>query len=496
MAQPFKVIKKTLKVDEAFNFIKEFDKTVHPYTDVIYRPKDVKKSTVLTLKENLAISGKPVKDYVQYDAVNKPRNKKQLRNLNYFINKNKRFTTDSICNIHVMHLTLNWPCKVITIPNLNVIGLDSDLLIEFNRLKKAATAQICLEYDTTFNSTGYYVSVSLDFKENCFVVTDCETGIRNAIKSSFPKIKLLTCNSSSVCPEIISDSSQNSSNTSQLNSNSDQNSSNASQLNSNKDQKSSDASQLNSKLIYELNLKTQDTDEINLKAESINKSLLSSTTLLEPYDPFNLDSSIIDADNDLDSNEVVSSKICVNMAFEAVLEPISFKSSLNSKVYRALAYVKNNKVKHNIVLGIYQVIDEQNICNQIIPSTIGKTTKYACSCIERLNCVHILAVEKSNDKDIENLAKYPKAKMDDLVKANNNNQLSGRKKRGHEKNSKPNENKIIDSLRALSVNEQKFPPGKISKQKKAQIKKFILSAKINMLEIVFKKTTLIEADYL
>ncbi|CAF1075346.1 unnamed protein product, partial [Brachionus calyciflorus] len=34
-------------------------------------------------------------------------------------------------------------------------------------------------------------------------------------------------------------------------------------------------------------------------------------------------------------------------------------------------------------------------------------------------------VEKSNGKDIENLTKYPKAKMDDLVKANNNNQLSG-----------------------------------------------------------------------
>ncbi|CAF1114017.1 unnamed protein product [Brachionus calyciflorus] len=84
----------------------------------------------------------------------------------------------------------------------------------------------------------------------------------------------------------------------------------------------------------------------------------------------------------------------------------------------------------------------------------------------------------------------------DLVKANNKNQLSRRKKRGHEKNSKPNENKIFDSLRALSVNEQKFPPGKISKQTKAQIKKFILSAKINMLESVFKERTLIEADFL
>ncbi|CAF0905897.1 unnamed protein product [Brachionus calyciflorus] len=320
----------------------------------------------------------------------------------------------------------------------------------------------------------------------------CNLG-ESVLKSQFAHMKLSsstfikirdTLNPTKICEEIknISDSSQNSSNTSQLNSNSDQN--------------NSDASQLNSKLIYELNFKTQDTDEINLKTESIKKPLLSSTTLLEPCDSDNLDNSIIDADNGLYSNEVVSSRFCVNMPCEAFLEPIRFKSSLNSKVYRALAYVKNNKVKHDIVLGIYQVIDEQNICNQITPSTIGKTTKYACSCIERLNCVQILAVEKSNGKNIENLAKYPKAKMDDLVKANNNNQLSGRKKKGHEKNSKPNENKIFDSSTALSVNEQKFPPGKISKQKKAQIKKFILSKKINMLESVIKKRTLIEADYL
>ncbi|CAF1053228.1 unnamed protein product [Brachionus calyciflorus] len=80
----------------------------------------------------------------------------------------------------------------------------------------------------------------------------------------------------------------------------------------------------------------EDTDEINLIAESINKSLMFSTTLLEPYDPDNLGNSIIDADNDLDSNRVVSSKICVNMSYEAVLEPFRPKSSLNSKVSRAL----------------------------------------------------------------------------------------------------------------------------------------------------------------
>ncbi|CAF1130038.1 unnamed protein product, partial [Brachionus calyciflorus] len=64
-----------------------------------------------------------------------------------------------INNIHVMHLTLNWPSKVTTIPHLNTIAIDSELLFEFNRLLKASRSEICIEYDTTFILTGYYVSV-------------------------------------------------------------------------------------------------------------------------------------------------------------------------------------------------------------------------------------------------------------------------------------------------------------------------------------------------
>ncbi|CAF0801039.1 unnamed protein product [Brachionus calyciflorus] len=166
------------------------------------------------------------------------------------------------------------------------------------------------------------------------------TKIFEEIKSNYTEFLKLTCYSGSVCPEIISDSSQNISNTSQFN--------------SKIDQKSSDASEVNSKLSYELNLKTQYTDEINLIAESIYKSLMFSTTLLEPYDPDYLGNSIIDADNDLDSKMVVSSKICVNMSCEAVLEPFLSKSSLNSKVFRALAYVKIRTIK---VKNLFDYID-------------------------------------------------------------------------------------------------------------------------------------------
>lgn len=58
-----------------------------------------------------------------------------------------------------MHLQFAWPSMIKTCPNLQVIAFDQDLKEEFGKIMKVVTQPICLQYDTTFNLTGYYVSI-------------------------------------------------------------------------------------------------------------------------------------------------------------------------------------------------------------------------------------------------------------------------------------------------------------------------------------------------
>ena len=60
--------------------------------------------------------------------------------------------------------------------------------------------------------------------------------------------------------------------------------------------------------------------------------------------------------------------------------------------------------------------------------------KYECSCFQKTNCAHILAVEHTNGKDITNVYKYNKTNLSATVKKSNNNQITGRKNKGHEVN--------------------------------------------------------------
>ena len=62
-----------------------------------------------------------------------------------------------------MHISLGFPNMIVTAPDIRMIGIDDDLLKE---TKKTLTAfdsldRVCFQFDTTFNLTGYYVSVLL-----------------------------------------------------------------------------------------------------------------------------------------------------------------------------------------------------------------------------------------------------------------------------------------------------------------------------------------------
>ena len=45
---------------------------------------------------------------------------------------------------------------------------------------------------------------------------------------------------------------------------------------------------------------------------------------------------------------------------------------LNLQIVRALNFVNNKKITHEIQKGIYQFIDEKNICHKVIPLMLAK----------------------------------------------------------------------------------------------------------------------------
>jgi hypothetical protein len=60
-----------------------------------------------------------------------------------------------------MHISFDFPNLILTAPDLRIIGIDAVLLVELKNALSSVVGvmRICFQYDTTFNLTGYYVSI-------------------------------------------------------------------------------------------------------------------------------------------------------------------------------------------------------------------------------------------------------------------------------------------------------------------------------------------------
>ena len=172
----------------------------------------------------------------ELNAVLRPRNLKQVQNVNQTINQSKRLSRDDYYNLMLIaHDLKDYVFEIVTYPDLTCfVGL-SEILKEFNNILHVQTADstLILSYDTTFNLGDFYVtpivfrhvmfenspciplafmfhqkkyqSLHEDFLrilcrrvpnfKRCKVptVTDREVGIMNAIKDVLPQAQLLLC---------------------------------------------------------------------------------------------------------------------------------------------------------------------------------------------------------------------------------------------------------------------------------------------------------------
>lgn len=62
-----------------------------------------------------------------------------------------------------MHISLGYPNHILTAPDIRIIGVDEELLKETKKTMSAFNKdnRVCFQFDTTFNLTGYYVSILL-----------------------------------------------------------------------------------------------------------------------------------------------------------------------------------------------------------------------------------------------------------------------------------------------------------------------------------------------
>jgi hypothetical protein len=114
------------------------------------------------------------------------------------------------------------------------------------------------------------------------------------------------------------------------------------------------------------------------------------------------------------------------------LEPKTIVPKKNGIIELALSYKKYVKLITD--LGIYQVFDDRKVCFQVTPNKTGEKTTYKCSCNFAKTCVHIMAVEAANGRNLYEEIRYSKPKLDDLIRFRHDNKLSGRKMSGHVKN--------------------------------------------------------------
>ena len=113
--------------------------------------------------------------------------------------------------------------------------------------------------------------------------------------------------------------------------------------------------------------------------------------------------------------------------------------------------------------------------------------KTSCTCLEKVICCHILAVQYFNGAEIDKRFNLPS--LSQVILANNDQQKTRRKMRGHEKNSKPtrllNEEEVItepESDGAVPEEEQMF-------KSLAFLKQF-LKAEANFDQHIFSQTDL------
>jgi hypothetical protein len=81
---------------------------------------------------------------------------------------------------------------------------------------------------------------------------------------------------------------------------------------------------------------------------------------------------------------------------------------------------------HNFKLKIYLITDEKGITQKV-----DLLPKPSCTCHEKKSCCHILAVQHLNGINIAEIYKQPN--LSKLIKSKNAG-ATGRKRRGHKKN--------------------------------------------------------------
>ncbi|CAF1000728.1 unnamed protein product [Brachionus calyciflorus] len=491
-------------------------------------------STLKLIKQNCE-KNEPNVVYKQAHPSSKPRNLKQCQNIKTFINRQKRFSSDELINMHILHLSIGFVKQILTIPDVRIIALDDKLLKETKKIFQILpkNKKVFFSYDTTFNICGYYVSVlvykhplieksdrvsppvpfsfffherkteetHLDFmqyikrilpeiEEFGFIVTDDVAAIRNSILKTFPSISVLrdvgyyidsvrelflqtsienynrlrtklfegytdefnnqvppwdelfkdyfirnieidkyflaACYINPVCEEAFNNWTRITTNV-------------AEGLNN-----------LYKKFLVHKDLPL-DTTAIAFYKLSIyycNEIQLAfctqgNYTLKSAYNSLQMDKNFINLrdtqspdkilDEVLASNELLTShsssssdeidsnrQILVSTSnsqestsnesnSEEILEPTPrVLSFFNSKLSRAIWLFNNDRISHNIRLGIYNVLDETNSVFQISLHPCPK-----CNCIEGTGCAHILAVQKSNGKNIEN--EYRRPNLSNLI---------------------------------------------------------------------------------
>lgn len=70
-----------------------------------------------------------------------------------------RFSAHEIINTHMMHIAFNYSNQIMSAPDLRVICFEEKIYIEFKKILKTANKRVVVQYDTTFNLTGYYASI-------------------------------------------------------------------------------------------------------------------------------------------------------------------------------------------------------------------------------------------------------------------------------------------------------------------------------------------------
>lgn len=114
--------------------------------------------------------------YKEASQDEKPRNLKQVQYAKMCVNKNKRFRYDEFANCHLMHLSMNFPNMILSAPDVRIVAVDLVLLKESLKVIKSSKKLVNLQYDTTFNLTGLYVSV----------ITMIHPFLQNSAKRSVP----------------------------------------------------------------------------------------------------------------------------------------------------------------------------------------------------------------------------------------------------------------------------------------------------------------------